>query len=100
MVERRSREDGSRRTRSANFSVASTRRFEVVADSPATDDAGVDRAGPAHPPGGVRAAGVEGGDSRSGESHAPFPDALQAFLTGIGKVVLLTAAQEVGLAKR
>jgi RNA polymerase primary sigma factor len=36
----------------------------------------------------------------SEEAHSPFPDALQAFLKGIGKVVLLTAAQEVELAKR
>jgi len=95
-----SREEGSPRTPSADFSVASTRGFEVVADSPATDDTGVDGAAPEHPFGGVGPAGVEGGDSPNGESRAPFPDALQAFLTDIGKVVLLTAAQEVELAKR
>jgi len=33
-------------------------------------------------------------------SHAPPIDGLQAFLSGIGKVALLTAAQEVQLAKR
>jgi RNA polymerase primary sigma factor len=95
-----SREEGSRRTLSADFSVASTRRSEVVADSPATDDTGDDGAVSEHPRDGVRPAGVEDGDSRSGESRAPFPDALQAFLTDVGKVDLLTAAQEVELAKR
>jgi RNA polymerase primary sigma factor len=95
-----SREEGSRPTLSADFSVASTRRFEVVADAPATDDTGDDLAAPEHPRGGVRPAGVEDGDSPSGESRAPVPDALQAFLTDIAKVVLLTAAQEVELAKR
>jgi RNA polymerase primary sigma factor len=39
-------------------------------------------------------------EARLPESHAPSTDALQAFLTVIGKVELLTAAQEVQLAKR
>ena len=39
-------------------------------------------------------------EARLPESHAPSTDALQAFLTVIGKVDLLTAAQEVQLAKR
>jgi RNA polymerase primary sigma factor len=54
-------------------------RFDVVADSPATDNSG---------------------DSASEESYAPFPDALQVFFKDIRKVVLLTASQEVQLAKR
>ena len=43
---------------------------------------------------------VEGGARRPEEPSEPFTDALQAFLTGIGKVALLTPAQEVEVAKR
>jgi RNA polymerase primary sigma factor len=45
-------------------------------------------------------AASDGGDHLPEESQAPTVDGLQTFLASIGKVALLTAAQEVQLAKR
>jgi RNA polymerase primary sigma factor len=68
-----------------------------------SDDVEVDQAvrEPPRDRGGLAAAEpVANGERRLQELSDPSTDALQVFLKGIGKVDLLTAAQEVELAKR
>ena len=79
----------------------STQRLVLIPEPDAIDgEATDDQAGPSQPRGGRRLAAVEGGVRQPEEPYEPVTDALQAFLTGIGKVDLLTPAQEVAVAKR
>jgi RNA polymerase primary sigma factor len=97
-----SKQNESRRVLPERFR-ALTEEFEIFPDSPASDDVGDDQA--VRQPlraGAVLAAveSVENADRRLEELSESSMDALQIFLKDIGKVDLLTAAQEVELAKR